>query len=103
MKNNILKYSFFNAFCAIAYIGLIALLMDNAENIFGQLPKILGTMSFLLLFVISAAVMGLLIFGRPILWYWDGKKQEAVALISYTIIVLALIAVVTVAFLSFIA
>ena len=77
--------------------------MDNAENIFGQLPKILGTMSFLLLFVISAAVMGLLIFGRPILWYWDGKKQEAVALISYTIIVLALIAVVTVAFLSFIA
>lgn len=97
---NILKYAFLNAFSATAYIGLVAFFMKNVGKILGPMPEIIGMMSFLLLFVISAAMMGLLIFGRPILWYLDGKKAEAIKLISYTIVVLIIIVLFFMTFLS---
>lgn len=53
---------------------------------------LLRTLAFLLVFVISAAVMGLLIFGKPILLYLDNFKKEAVSLLFYTLSFLILIA-----------
>lgn len=40
----------------------------------------------LMLFVFSAAITGSLVLGRPILWYIDGKKKEAVHLLFSTLI-----------------
>jgi len=40
---------------------------------------------FLLLLVISVSVMGTVIFARPAMWYLDGKKQEAVRLVLWTV------------------
>jgi hypothetical protein len=31
--------------------------------------------------MLSSAVTGALVLGRPILWYLDGKRKEAVALV----------------------
>jgi hypothetical protein len=42
-------------------------------------------MLMLSLLVFSAALVGSLIFGRPILWYLDNKKKEAVLLLAYTL------------------
>lgn len=58
---------------------------------FGAILKIgrgnsfLIPISFLLLFVFSAALTGFLIFGKPTLMYIDGKKKEAVSLLINTL------------------
>lgn len=82
---NITKNAFANALLATGYIGLIALFFNYANKIFGAEDTPLTPVAFLLLFVISAAVMAILVFGRPILWYLDGFKKEAVKLVFSTI------------------
>lgn len=100
-KKTIIKYAFAHAIGAAIYIALVVAFISNAERIFGQTGdnNPLNTMVFLLILVISAAVMGLLIFARPIMWYLDGIKKEAVALAIYTIGFLVLIAAVIVSIL----
>ncbi len=74
------------------YVAAIASLMTYGETIFGEMPKnVFAPMGFLLLFVVSAAITGSLVFGKPLLWYLDGKKREAVRLAIYTILFLAVI------------
>lgn len=48
----------------------------------------------LLLFVSSAAITGFLIFGKPAQMYVDGKKKEALSLLTYTLTVLSVITVI---------
>ena len=45
----------------------------------------LAPAAMLLLFVFSAGVTSSLVFGRPVLWYVEGKKQEALSLLFYTL------------------
>lgn len=90
----IIKYAFLHAVMAVAYIALVAGLITNAEKFLGKADKLLGTMVFLLTFVISAGVMGLTIFGRPALWFLNGSKKEAIALSLYTIGFLVLIVII---------
>ena len=93
-KNTILKTGFSNAFIAAAYITLVAIFIHNAEKIFGPSEdQPLTIVAMLLLLVISVAVMGITIFGRPLMWYLDGKKKEAVLLVFHTIFFLMILAV----------
>ncbi len=93
LKKTIIKYAFIHAVGAAAYIALIATFMSNAARIFGPVNNgVIGATAFLLTFVISAAIMGLLVFGRPVLLYMDGLKKEAVSLLFYTLGFLILIA-----------
>lgn len=85
-----------------AYIALVALIMANGDTLFGKKDGPLTMVAVLLLFVLSTAVMGSLIFGRPVLWYLDGRKQEALKLLGATISCLAVITVVVLATLAFI-
>ena len=62
------------------HILLVALIMTNGQKLFGNAPGVLGIITFLALFVISAAVSGALVLGRPILLYLEGKKKDAVKL-----------------------
>ncbi len=71
---------------AILYVSLVATVMSNAERILGQQEDgVLAPIVFLLLLVVSAATMGMLIFGKPVMLYIDGKKREAVAMVICTI------------------
>ncbi len=95
-QKNIVKNAFVNAGATAVYIILIASFFTHAKNIFGAngdnttvIPIVM-----LLLLVISAAITGLAVFGRPVMWYLDGKKKEALRLVGYTIAFLALIALV---------
>jgi len=66
--------------------------MSNGERVFqGDKEAFIG-MAMLLLFVISAAVMGFIIFGRPTMMYLDGLKKEAIKLFYLTIAWMAMIA-----------
>ena len=87
MQQQLIKLGFFLALGEAAYIGLVALLMSGAERFFGNTPdnKILAPITFLLLFVLSAAISGALVLGKPVLMYVEGKKKEALTLFGFTL------------------
>ena len=93
MKSAILKYAGLNALGTVLYISLVASLFFYAPVIFGSTGKdtVLIPIAMLSLFVLSASVTGMLVLGRPILWYLDGKKKEAVSLLVMTVAVLFLL------------
>ena len=90
----ILKQSATYAAFAALYVAVVATIMQNAERLFGGKPDTaLAPISFLLLLVVSAATMGLLIFGKPVMLYLDGKKREAVSMVVCTVACLAVLTV----------
>lgn len=93
-RKTIIKYAFLHAVGAAGYIALIAAFITSANKFLGQVNNLLGVMAFLLTVVISVAIMGLVIFGRPAMWYLNGSKREAVVLSLYTIGFLILIALI---------
>ena len=84
-KIELIKWSLLNSLGVLTYIFLVVLLMQHAENIFGNMNKLIGPMAFLTLFVLSATVTGALVLGRPIWLYVEGKKKEAVKLFCLTV------------------
>lgn len=74
-----------NSVGTFVYVTLIALVLTNGDRIFGEMNTLLGPIVFLMLFVLSVAIVGLLILGRPAMLYLDGKKQQAVQLLLQTI------------------
>lgn len=72
---------------AVLYVAIVATFMQNASKIFGpDEPKdIFAPVAFLLLLVVSAATMGMLVFGKPVMLYMDGNKREAVTMVIYNI------------------
>lgn len=70
---------------ATFYIVLVATFLYFANTIFGKEDTFVTPIAFLLLFVLSAAIMGSLVLGRPILMYLDNQKKEAVKLFGLTL------------------
>lgn len=102
MRKKLIKYAFLAALGEGIYIFLVALFMKYASQLFGPPdPNFFGIIVFLMLFVLSAAVSGVLVLGKPILMYLDGRKKEAIQLFGFTIFwlfiffVLTLISLVT--------
>ncbi len=85
MKNNPVLQSFGHAVLVFIYIALVSIVMHSGQQIFGNDKSFWGPIAFLMLFVLSAAVMGALVLGRPILLYLDGHKAAAVAFFGYTV------------------
>ncbi len=77
--------AFLHSLGVIAYIVFIAYLMFNGETLFGTQDTIVAPIAMLLLLTLSAAVMGLLVFGRPVMLYLDGKKTEALNFAGATV------------------
>ncbi len=76
---------FLNAFGVFIYVSVIGWFISNGEAIFGPEESAFVPVFMLLLLVISAAVTGLLVFGRPALWYMNDRKKEAIDLLFVTI------------------
>jgi len=87
MKNSkIILTSFLNALGVAIYVSLVSIMMRNGGRIFGEEDNnFLGPIAFLLMFIISAAITGSLVVGRPILLYIENRKAEAVKLFIFTI------------------
>ncbi len=98
---NLYKWSLFHSLGILVYIGLVATLIFNGEAIFGEMNNFIGPVAFLLLFTLSALIVGGLALGKPIMLYLDNKKKEAVSFIlmiagwltAFTIITLIISAV----------
>lgn len=83
--NKLIQRSFLNALGTIAYITLIATIALNSEKLFKQSDSIIAPISVLTVFVLSAAITGSLILGKPILMFLNGSKSEAIKLFLYTL------------------
>lgn len=90
--SKIAKTSLIDATLAALYVFVLSLLMSNNQVIFKGSPEFLIGVAMLLVFVISATIMGYLVLGKPILMYVDGAKKEAVKLFYLTVTWLILIA-----------
>jgi len=98
----IIKRAIIDSLGTFAYITLVASLMFFLQSSFSGQPDkktIIVPIAMLLLFVCSAAITGFLVFGKPAMLYFDGKKREAVSLLGYTIGILALITIIAFIFL----
>ena len=92
MKNEkLLQYAALNALGVVVYTGLVTWFMFSAESWLGRVSSFWGPMAILLLLVLSVAVVGTLIFLRPIYLFLDGHKKEAVTLIVYTLVALVIL------------
>ena len=73
----IIKYSLANALATALYIILVAFFIFSLNSP-GQPDEktLLIPIAMLMLLVFSVALIGTLIFSRPIVWYLDGKKKS---------------------------
>lgn len=98
MKN--LQTAVLNSLGVLVYVIIVSLVMQNAEKIFGKMNTVIGAVGFLMLFVLSAGIVGALIIAKPIMLYLDNKKKEAVGLLVSTLICLAVITILVLAYLA---
>lgn len=92
--NSLIQRSFLNALGTVAYVAVVATLLQNGERVFGEMKNVTGPITFLTLFVLSAATTSSLVLGKPILMYLGGQKKEAVQMFIYTLCWMALAVVV---------
>lgn len=96
MHKSIAGTAFVNAVATVAYIALVGTFFAYVPQMLGsvQEPNALIPIMMLTMFVVSAAITGFLVLGKPIMWYLDGKKKESVNLFAATIGYLTLFAVI---------
>ena len=83
--NKIMRKAFVNSLLTSLYIVAVGLFLYYGTLMkFGR-NSFIAPISLLFLFVFSAALTSFLILGKPAQMYIDGKKKEALSLISYTL------------------
>ncbi len=95
-----IKVAIVNSLGVSVYVAIVAMIMNNAESLFGMEDSIISVVGFLMLFVLSAGVVGSLVIGKPIFLYLDGKKKEAINLLFGTLGCLAVLTVLLLAYLA---
>jgi hypothetical protein len=90
--SKLLIYALLDSLGVLVYVSLVVFLINNGQKFFGP-ADLLGSIAILLLFVLSATVVGLLVLGRPGYLYFNGLKKEGVSLLLYTIVFLLAIMV----------
>jgi len=85
MNKKLVFKSLRNTTCAVVYIFIVSQIMKNGEKLFGQDENIFVPFAFLILFSLSAAVVGWLIFGQSTILFLEGKKSEGVKAAAYSI------------------
>ncbi len=86
MNKKLLFKSFRNTTFAAIYIFLVSQLMQNGERLFGKTTNsAVGMVVILLLFSLSAAVVGGLVFGESVIQLIDNKKREAILAAIYSV------------------
>jgi len=85
MENKkLVYYAVLDAIGTFLYVVLVAWFMSHASQFLGKEDNFMSPVVALLIFIISALVTSSLVLGRPIMYYLDGKKKEALKLFFYT-------------------
>jgi len=69
------KPSFLYSLGAGIYIVFVALFINHANSLLGSADTVYTSIAALLLFTMSALIVGGLLIGKPIFLYIDGKKK----------------------------
>lgn len=80
------KNPIFNALSASAYIVIIVSVMTFLSRYSTNPDKFFAPVLFISMFTLSAAIMGYIFCGQPILLYLDGQKKQAVKLFLQTVL-----------------
>ena len=88
---DVIKYAAINSLGTALYIIFVISSIHFLSQYFGEIESIIVPILMLMLFVFSAAFTGTLVFGCPVIWYLDGKKREALALLFYTLAIFMLL------------
>jgi hypothetical protein len=100
MKNTI-KYAIGGALGTAFYVVAIALFMFFiGRRLSGVADSVFAPIAMLMLLVFSVAFVGVLVFGRPVMWYLDGKKKEALSLLGWTLFIFLILTIVAVMILA---
>lgn len=93
MTNKSLKFGIMGGLLEVIYIVLVALFMQNSEKWFSG-PGVFGIIFMLTIFVLSAALSGLLVLGYPVYLALQKNFKEAIltVLASLAVIFVLLIA-----------
>jgi len=78
------KNPFLNALAAAAYISLVASIVIYAPKSIDSAPGIIAPVTFLSLFVLSAALMGFFFLYQPLQFLLESKPREATRLFLMT-------------------
>ena len=85
-KSQIITSALINSLSTAIYVMLIAILLYSGEQgFFEKMNSAFIPIIMLMIFVFSAAFTGFLMLGKPVMWYLDNKKKEAVFLFFYTL------------------
>ena len=93
-KSKLISYGLLHSLSVLIYTAAVAWFMFNGERFFGNDKNFTMPLALLLLFVLSATIVGLLVLGHPIYMYLNGHRQEGIKLLFYTIAWLAIITIV---------
>lgn len=85
MNKGLMFKTFRNATGAAIYIFLVSQIMQNGEKLFGKNDNMFAPFAILLLFSLSAAVVGGLILGNSLMLFLEGKKRESIKAVVYSI------------------
>jgi hypothetical protein len=83
------KNPFTNALLAIAYISLVSSFMYYGQRSIGPMGGVIAPAAMLSLFVLSAALMGMIFFYHPVQMYLDGDKKGSLSLLTKTVAIFA--------------
>jgi len=79
------RVAFYQALGQIAYILIVAFVFWRGDKWFGPVDNYLGPIVFLTLFVVSASISGLIVFGYPFYIFLEKKQtKEAIKIVVYT-------------------
>ena len=93
--NKMIKRAILNSLGTAAYIILVVSLIFSMQTFQEEPDNIVIPIAMLMLFVCSAAITAFLVFGKPVMLYLDGKKNESISLLLYTIGILVLLTILT--------
>lgn len=79
-----MKQGFLQALGVALYCLLIGIFFWQAQYIFPKFNPPLGPMLMLLLLSFSVLTCGVIVFYKPYLLFFDGKKKEAIRLVIGT-------------------
>lgn len=85
MNRELLIKTFRNTIGAAIYIFAVSQIMQNGERLFGAHDNMFTPFAVMLLFSLSAAVVGGLIFGQAVLLVLEGKKRVGITAAIYSV------------------
>lgn len=85
MDKELLFRTFRNTAAAAIYIYIVSLIMQNGDILFGDKNSDIKPFVALMLFCLSAAVVGGLLFGESAYLFFDNRKIAAIKAAIYSV------------------